>query len=64
MSSPQKNSMLMTDKTTIRFGGLCAVNELTMDVNKGEIFGLIRTKRGRQDDHLQFADWCLRTDLG
>jgi branched-chain amino acid transport system ATP-binding protein len=41
MSSPQKNSMLMTNKTTIRFGGLCAVNELTMDVNEGEIFGLI-----------------------
>jgi branched-chain amino acid transport system ATP-binding protein len=41
MSSPQMNSMLKTDKTTIRFGGLCAVNELTMDVNKGEIFGLI-----------------------
>ena len=41
MSAPQKNSMLMTNKTTIRFGGLCAVNELTMDVNKGEIFGLI-----------------------
>ena len=41
MSSPQKNSMLMTNKTTIRFGGLCAVNELTMEVNKGEIFGLI-----------------------
>lgn len=41
MSAPQKNSMLKTDKMTIRFGGLCAVNELTMDVNKGEIFGLI-----------------------
>ena len=28
-------------KTTIRFGGLCAVNELDMIVKKGEIFGLI-----------------------
>jgi branched-chain amino acid transport system ATP-binding protein len=41
MNSPQENSMLKTNKTTIRFGGLCAVNELTMEVNKGEIFGLI-----------------------
>ena len=41
MSANPKESMLVTDKTTIRFGGLCAVNELTMEVGKGEIFGLI-----------------------
>jgi branched-chain amino acid transport system ATP-binding protein len=35
------NYMLATNKMTIRFGGLCAVNELTLEVNKGEIFGLI-----------------------
>ena len=35
------NYMLQTNKMTIRFGGLCAVNELTLEVNKGEIFGLI-----------------------
>ncbi|PYS67329.1 MAG: high-affinity branched-chain amino acid ABC transporter ATP-binding protein LivG [Acidobacteria bacterium] len=40
MSTP-KNHMLRTDKMTIRFGGLCAVNELTLEVAKGEIFGLI-----------------------
>jgi branched-chain amino acid transport system ATP-binding protein len=39
--STQQNYMLQTDKMTIRFGGLCAVNELTLEVNKGEIFGLI-----------------------
>jgi branched-chain amino acid transport system ATP-binding protein len=33
--------VLQTDKTTIRFGGLCAVNELDMAVKKGEIYGLI-----------------------
>ncbi len=33
--------ILQTDKATIRFGGLTAVNELTMDVRKGEIYGLI-----------------------
>ena len=33
--------MLKTNKTTIRFGGLCAVNELDMAVSKGEIYGLI-----------------------
>jgi len=33
--------VLKTVKTTIRFGGLCAVNELDMVVNKGEIYGLI-----------------------
>ena len=36
-----KPSMLQTSKTTIRFGGLCAVNELDMSVTKGEIYGLI-----------------------
>ena len=33
--------VLQTEKTTIRFGGLCAVNELDMSVRKGEIYGLI-----------------------
>jgi branched-chain amino acid transport system ATP-binding protein len=42
MSTNTSNStMLRTDKTTIRFGGLCAVNELDMSVGKGEIYGLI-----------------------
>jgi branched-chain amino acid transport system ATP-binding protein len=34
-------SILKTDKCTIRFGGLCAVNELDVVVREGEIFGLI-----------------------
>ena len=33
--------ILRTDKATIKFGGLTAVNELTMDVSPGEIYGLI-----------------------
>lgn len=33
--------ILQTDKATIRFGGLIAVNELTMQVKQGEIYGLI-----------------------
>jgi branched-chain amino acid transport system ATP-binding protein len=36
-----KDIVLQTDKATIRFGGLCAVNELDMSVKRGEIFGLI-----------------------
>ena len=32
---------LRTTGCTIRFGGLCAVNELDMSVQKGEIYGLI-----------------------
>ena len=32
---------LQTDKATIRFGGLIAVNELSLEVKPGEIFGLI-----------------------
>ena len=35
------NYILQTDKATIKFGGLTAVNELTMDVSPGEIYGLI-----------------------
>ncbi len=34
-------TVLKTDKATIRFGGLIAVNELDMDVRYGEIYGLI-----------------------
>src|SRR6267378_1579498 len=33
--------VLKTNKATIRFGGLIAVNELDMNVRRGEIYGLI-----------------------
>src|SRR5687768_1503020 len=33
--------VLQTEKATIRFGGLIAVNELDLSVKQGEIFGLI-----------------------
>jgi branched-chain amino acid transport system ATP-binding protein len=39
VNSPE--TLLKTEKATIRFGGLCAVNELDMSVNRGEIYGLI-----------------------
>ncbi|HEX8686880.1 MAG TPA: ABC transporter ATP-binding protein [Pyrinomonadaceae bacterium] len=39
-SAPQ-DAILRTDKATIRFGGLVAVNELDMAVRPGEIYGLI-----------------------
>src|SRR5687768_1831459 len=41
MTGENGNHILQTDKATIRFGGLVAVNELTMDVRQGEIYGLI-----------------------
>src|SRR5712672_1302310 len=41
ISNSTNQTMLKTDKTTIRFGGLCAVNELDMTVRQGEIYGLI-----------------------
>jgi branched-chain amino acid transport system ATP-binding protein len=37
----QREGILNTNKATIRFGGLCAVNELDMSVRQGEIYGLI-----------------------
>jgi len=39
-ADPQ-DAILRTDKATIRFGGLVAVNSLDMAVNRGEIYGLI-----------------------
>ena len=41
MSQGNGTHILQTDKATIRFGGLVAVNELTMNVKQGEIYGLI-----------------------
>ena len=41
MSQGNGTNVLQTDKATIKFGGLVAVNELTMDVKQGEIYGLI-----------------------
>jgi len=40
-AGPNPDGILKTQQATIRFGGLCAVNELNLGVNKGEIFGLI-----------------------
>src|SRR5262244_2758900 len=40
-STNSPDVVLQTDKATIRFGGLVAVNELNMSVKQGEIFGLI-----------------------
>lgn len=40
-SSVNGNTVLKTNKATIRFGGLVAVNELDMGVKRGEIYGLI-----------------------
>jgi branched-chain amino acid transport system ATP-binding protein len=37
----QSGACLRSTKCTIRFGGLVAVNNLDLEVNKGEIFGLI-----------------------
>jgi branched-chain amino acid transport system ATP-binding protein len=39
--SDASGAILKTDKCTIRFGGLVAVNTLDMDVRAGEIYGLI-----------------------
>ena len=33
--------MLKLDHTTIKFGGLTAVNDLSLNINQGQIFGLI-----------------------
>jgi branched-chain amino acid transport system ATP-binding protein len=38
---PNNKPLLKTEKATILFGGLCAVNELDMGVAQGEIYGLI-----------------------
>jgi branched-chain amino acid transport system ATP-binding protein len=40
-SAPNGDAVLKTEKATIRFGGLVAVNELDMAVRQGEIYGLI-----------------------
>jgi branched-chain amino acid transport system ATP-binding protein len=40
-TAPDGGAILRTDKATIRFGGLVAVNTLDMDVRPGEIYGLI-----------------------
>jgi branched-chain amino acid transport system ATP-binding protein len=37
----ENGSVLVTDKATIKFGGLTAVKELDMNVSQGEIYGLI-----------------------
>ncbi|MBV8858546.1 MAG: ABC transporter ATP-binding protein [Acidobacteria bacterium] len=40
-TAPDGEAVLRTDKATIRFGGLVAVNSLDMAVKRGEIYGLI-----------------------
>ncbi len=41
MNGSNGESAIQTNKATIRFGGLVAVNQVDMDIKQGEIFGLI-----------------------
>src|SRR4051794_24211112 len=41
MESADKNLTIQTEKLTKRFADFTAVNEITLDVNKGEIFGFL-----------------------
>ena len=40
---PSGTPWLQTDGVTVRFGGLVAVNDVTLEVNEGELVGLIGT---------------------
>ena len=46
-------SLLRVQDLTKRFGGLVAVNDVSFDVEEGEILGRDRPERGRQDHPLQ-----------
>src|SRR5882757_2700684 len=41
MESDHKTFSIQTEKLTKRFGDFTAVNEITLDVKKGEIFGFL-----------------------
>lgn len=43
-------SLLKLDKATIKFGGLVAVNQVSFELNKGDLFGLIGPQRSGKDD--------------
>jgi branched-chain amino acid transport system ATP-binding protein len=41
VTEPSRNTLLRTDELVLRFGGLVAVNEITLDVREQEILALI-----------------------
>ena len=40
-----KENILRINDATMQFGGVVAVNNLNLEVNKGEIIGLIRRRQ-------------------
>ena len=46
-------SMLRMENVTMQFGGVVAVNNLSLNVDKGEVVALIGPQRCRQNDGLQ-----------
>lgn len=56
--------ILQTDKATIKFGGLTAVNELSMDVGQGEIYGLIGPNGAGKTTLLQVASAMIHPSSG
>ena len=48
--------LLEVNGLTKNFGGLSAVSNVSMKVNKGELIGLIGPKRGWENDFLQLVN--------
>lgn len=44
-------SLLSVKHLTKNFGGLCAVSNVSMEINEHELIGLIGPNGARQDDH-------------
>lgn len=49
---------------SMRFGGLLAVNGVSLSVNEKQVVSMIGPKRCRQDHRVQLPDRFLQTDLG
>ena len=55
---------LLLDSVSRRYDGLCAVDEVTLELNEGEIVGLIGPNGSGKTTSLGIASGVVRTDTG
>ena len=59
-----ENPILKVEHLTMRFGGLVAVNDLSIDVGRGDITALIGPNGAGKTDRVQLPHWLLQADRG
>lgn len=61
MAASENTPMLEVKNLGISFGGLRAVDNFNMTIEKGQLYGLIGPN-GPENNYFQYVNWSLQTD--